>query len=70
MASYATGGQASGKSGSLLPGEDAMDCSVEMASVGNSNGPNTTDDAPPGGYGSSGSASSSSPAGMTKKGGY
>jgi len=62
--SYATGGQAPGKSGSLLPGDGASDCSVEQASDGNSNGPNTKDDTPPGGYGSTGSGSSSNPSGM------
>lgn len=62
--SYATGGPAPGKSGSLLPGDGAADCSVEQASDGSSNGPNTTDGASPGGYGSSGTASSSTPKGM------
>ncbi len=65
MASYKTGGQAPGKAGSLLPGEGmTYDCDVAQASDGNSDGPNTTDDASPGGFGSTGSGSSSLPAGM------
>lgn len=64
--SYDTGGLVSGKSASLLPGEDAADCNVEEASIGNSDGPNTAkaSEAAPGGYGSTGTASSSSPSGM------
>jgi hypothetical protein len=60
--SYKTGGVIPGKSGSRLPGEGAQACSVEAASEGTtSNQPNVTADTPPGGYGSTGSASSSKP---------
>ena len=64
--SYKTGGPAPGKSASLLPGEDAMDCDVYRASMGNNQGVNTKDNASPGGYGSSGTASKSTPKGMKK----
>ncbi len=59
---YNTGGKVPGKSGAHLPGAGSVNsCDTYAASMGTSNSPNTTADTPPGGKGSTGTPSNSTP---------